>query len=106
MPTYGYQCEQCGHQLEVFQSMSAAPLRECPECGGVLHKRMYPVGVVFKGSGFYSTDYKSGGGSKGDSTSDSKSDSKPESKSESKSESKADSKAESKPAEKSASAAD
>jgi putative FmdB family regulatory protein len=64
MPTYGYRCSQCGHELEVFQSMSAEPLRVCPECSGSLRKMLYPVGVQFKGSGFYTTDYKNGGGSK------------------------------------------
>ena len=62
MPIYGYRCSRCGHELEVFQSMSAEPLRACPECSGELRKLLYPVGVHFKGSGFYSTDYKNGGG--------------------------------------------
>jgi len=61
MPIYGYRCGQCGHELEVLQSMSAEPLRVCPECSGALRKLLYPVGVQFKGSGFYSTDYKNGG---------------------------------------------
>ena len=65
MPTYGYRCTECGHELEVFQSMSAEPLKVCPECGGALRKLLYPVGVQFKGSGFYTTDYKNGGGSGG-----------------------------------------
>ncbi len=69
MPIYGYRCSQCGHELEVFQRMSAEPLRECPECGGSLRKLLYPVGVQFKGSGFYTTDYKNGGGSKTDGSS-------------------------------------
>ena len=63
MPIYGYRCSQCGHELEVFQSMSDQPLRVCPECSGALRKLLYPVGVHFKGSGFYTTDYKSGSGS-------------------------------------------
>jgi len=63
MPIYGYRCGECGHELEVLQSMSDAPLRECPQCGGALRKLLYPVGVQFKGSGFYSTDYRSGRGS-------------------------------------------
>ncbi|HXM54776.1 MAG TPA: FmdB family zinc ribbon protein [Candidatus Dormibacteraeota bacterium] len=71
MPIYGYRCTQCGHELEVFQSMSAEPLRVCPECSGSLRKLLYPVGVQFKGSGFYTTDYKNGGSS---SSSSSKSD--------------------------------
>lgn len=61
MPIYGYRCSQCGHELEVLQSMSDEPLRVCPECGGALRKLLYPVGVHFKGSGFYTTDYKNGG---------------------------------------------
>jgi putative FmdB family regulatory protein len=60
MPIYGYQCGACGHELEVMQSMSDAPLRTCPECGGALRKLLYPVGVQFKGSGFYTTDYRNG----------------------------------------------
>jgi len=58
MPIYGYRCTQCGHELEAFQNMSDAPLRTCPECMGPLQKMLYPVGISFKGSGFYSTDYK------------------------------------------------
>jgi putative FmdB family regulatory protein len=61
MPIYGYRCEECGHELEVFQSMSDAPLKTCPVCGGKLRKMLYPVGVQFKGSGFYTTDYRNGG---------------------------------------------
>jgi putative FmdB family regulatory protein len=96
MPIYGYRCGQCGHELEVFQSMSDAPLKTCPECGGSLRKLLYPVGVQFKGSGFYTTDYKGSGsrssGSNGsssssDGSSEKKADSKPETKSESKSDS-------------------
>jgi putative FmdB family regulatory protein len=58
MPIYGYHCGRCGHEFEVKQSMSAAPLTDCPQCGGELRKLLYPVGVQFKGSGFYTTDYK------------------------------------------------
>ena len=67
MPIYGYRCSQCDHELEVFQSMSDAPLKTCPACGGTLRKLFYPVGVQFKGSGFYTTDYRNGGGSKSES---------------------------------------
>lgn len=70
MPIYGYRCEQCKHELEVFQSMSDAPLQTCPVCGGRLRKLLYPVGVQFKGSGFYTTDYRNGG-SRSDKSSDS-----------------------------------
>lgn len=102
MPIYGYECNQCGHQLEVLQSMSDEPLRTCPECMGPLRKILYPVGVIFKGSGFYSTDYKSSksesssNGSSGESKpaggSGAKTESKPESKPETKAEKKSDGK--------------
>jgi putative FmdB family regulatory protein len=92
MPIYGYKCKQCGHELEVLQSISDPPLKTCPECMGPLQKQLYPAGIIFKGSGFYSTDYK--GGSKSTTTSSSsdsgngKSESSSEpAKSESKSES-------------------
>jgi len=88
MPIYGYRCTECGHELEVLQSMSADPLKVCPECGGALRKLLYPVGVQFKGSGFYTTDYRNGGGAKSKSDSGSSSDSN-ESKESSSSESKA-----------------
>ncbi|MEM0915454.1 MAG: zinc ribbon domain-containing protein [Planctomycetota bacterium] len=63
MPTYEYACESCGHQFEEFQSMSAKPLRKCPECGELKLKRLIGIGagVIFKGSGFYETDYRSEG---------------------------------------------
>ncbi len=56
MPTYQYACTTCGEQLEVVQSFSSDPLTECPACHGRLRKVFHPVGVVFKGSGFYRTD--------------------------------------------------
>lgn len=61
MPTYDYVCNACGHNLEIFQSMSASPLRKCPECGRLKLKRLIGIGagVIFKGSGFYETDYRS-----------------------------------------------
>lgn len=59
MPTYDYRCEACQHEFEVFQNMSDAPLKKCPECGGKV-KRLIGTGagLIFKGSGFYITDYK------------------------------------------------
>ena len=60
MPTYQYRCTHCGHDLEAVQKFSDAPLTECPSCGGSLRKVFNPVGVVFKGSGFYRTDSRSG----------------------------------------------
>lgn len=56
MPTYEYACKQCGEHLEVVQSFSDAPLTECPACQGTLKKVFSPVGIAFKGSGFYKTD--------------------------------------------------
>lgn len=56
MPVYEYACTVCGERTEAKQSFSAPPLEECPVCGGKLRKLYSPVGIVFKGSGFYSTD--------------------------------------------------
>jgi putative FmdB family regulatory protein len=56
MPVYEYECEHCGVRFERLQRMSEAPLTDCPECGGHVHRVMQPVGVIFKGSGFYVTD--------------------------------------------------
>lgn len=57
MPTYVYECKDCGHRFELFQSFSAEALRTCPECRrGALRKVLFPAGVVFKGSGFYVND--------------------------------------------------
>jgi len=66
MPTYEYRCNDCGEHLEVVQSFTDDPLTECPNCGRkALRKVFSPVGIVFKGSGFYKTDNRSGkGGSK------------------------------------------
>ena len=63
MPTYQYRCTECGEQLEVVQKFSDDPLTECPACQGRLRKLFSPVGVVFKGSGFYKTDSRSSSGS-------------------------------------------
>jgi putative FmdB family regulatory protein len=57
MPTYEYQCEECGASVEAFQKMSDDPLEVCETCGGHLRKVMHPVAIHFKGSGFYTTDY-------------------------------------------------
>jgi putative FmdB family regulatory protein len=61
MPTYDYTCENCGYEFEQFQSITARPLRKCPECGKTSLKRLIGAGagVIFKGSGFYETDYRS-----------------------------------------------
>lgn len=59
MPTYTYICNDCGREIEAFQKITAEPLTTCPECGGKLRKKISGgVGLVFKGSGFYITDYK------------------------------------------------
>ena len=60
MPTYQYACTECGEQLEKVQKFSDDPLTECPVCHGRLRKVFSPVGIVFKGSGFYRTDSRSG----------------------------------------------
>ena len=65
MPTYQYACTECGHAFEQFQSFSEDALTVCPVCDGRLRKLFNAVGVVFKGSGFYSTDAKSAGASTG-----------------------------------------
>ncbi len=61
MPTYDYQCDGCGHEFELFQTISDEPKRKCPECGKLRLRRMFGTGaaVMFKGSGFYQTDYRS-----------------------------------------------
>ena len=63
MPVYIYQCENCGVQFDKQQSFSDQPLIRCPECGKKALKKVYqPVGIVFKGSGFYATDHHSPSG--------------------------------------------
>ena len=66
MPTYSYKCEKCGDSFERFQSISEEPLKVCEKCGGKVHRLIGGgAGLIFKGSGFYCTDYtkKSGGAS-------------------------------------------
>ncbi len=58
MPIYEYECEQCGVRFERLQRMADAALTDCPECNGHIHRVMQPVGIIFKGSGFYVTDNK------------------------------------------------
>ncbi|PUA82517.1 FmdB family transcriptional regulator [Nocardioides currus] len=71
MPTYQYACTECGHQFEQFQSFSDDSLTVCPVCEGRLRKVFNAVGVVFKGSGFYRTDSRSGSSSSSSSDSSS-----------------------------------
>lgn len=60
MPTYAYACKDCTHAFEIVQSFTDDSLSSCPECAGTLRKKFNSVGVVFKGSGFYRTDSRSG----------------------------------------------
>jgi putative FmdB family regulatory protein len=75
MPTYDYVCKECGHEFEYFQKMSDGVLRKCPECGRLKLKRLMGTGagIIFKGSGFYETDYKRKSGNNGAGTRPSKS---------------------------------
>jgi putative FmdB family regulatory protein len=61
MPTYEYKCESCGYEFEQFQSITAKPIRKCPKCSKTSVRRLIGVGagIIFKGSGFYATDYRS-----------------------------------------------
>ena len=91
MPTYDYECKKCDHRWELFQSITANPVRKCPECGKLSAKRVIGpgAGIIFRGSGFYQTDYRSDSYRKA-AEADKKSvdsSSKSESKSESRSES-------------------
>ena len=94
MPTYDYVCRGCGHAFEHFQSMSDPRLRTCPKCKKRKLVRLVGAGagLIFKGSGFYQTDYRSDSYKKA-----ADADSKSQTASESKGESKGDSKSESKP---------
>src|SRR5262245_49691480 len=104
MPTYDYECQACDHVWEEFQPITSKPTKKCPECGKPKAKRKIGpgAGIIFKGSGFYHTDYRSDSYKKA-ADADSKSQKGPESKSEgsksdTKTESKSESKSESKPA--------
>ena len=60
MPTYEYECDKCGHRFEVFQSMTEPPRKRCPKCRGKVRRLVGGgSGIVFKGTGFYTTDYRS-----------------------------------------------
>ena len=107
MPTYVYACDSCGNQFEQFQSFKDEPLRTCPACAGAVRRVFQPVGIVFKGSGWYVTDSRksnsatvSGDDSAGKAekapasdtatNSDTKSDAKSEAKSDTKSDAKSE----------------
>jgi len=99
MPTYDYRCDNCGHEFEQFQSITASALRKCPECKKLKLKRLIGLGggVIFKGSGFYETDYRSDSYNKAKAADAPTTESKSESKSEAKTESKPEKKTDSKP---------
>ena len=95
MPTYEYKCDACGHAFEKFQSIKADPVKVCPNCGQEQVRRLISMGggLIFKGSGFYITDYRdkgyadsakadsaAGGDAKGEAKSDGKSESKSDAK--------------------------
>ena len=104
MPTYTYECKKCGRSFDVFHAMTANRRVRCTECGGGCKRRIgIGSGIIFKGSGFYETDYKkddgktaekasTGGEAKSESKTETKSESKTETKSESKTETKSDTK--------------
>jgi len=101
LPTYDYRCNACGHEFELFQSMTEKPKRKCPKCAALKLERLIGIGagVIFKGGGFYETDYRSESYKKAaeadkkaadSGKSEGKSDSKPEKKSDAKPDTKPD----------------
>ena len=105
MPTYDYECSACGHTFDELQSFSDPPLSKCPKCKKKKLNRLFGGGgaILFKGSGFYETDYRRAGQTNGDGKAEksdgeaAKSEAKSEAKTESMSESKPESKSESAP---------
>jgi putative FmdB family regulatory protein len=96
MPTYDYRCNSCQHQFEAFHAITAEPHKDCPECGGIGSvRRLISAGngLIFKGSGFYITDYKNPKKNSSDKSAD-----KPQTKPEAKSEKKAETTPTTKPA--------
>ncbi len=91
MPTYSYACTECDNKFDIVQSFSDDALTECPQCTGRLRKLFNSVGIVFKGSGFYRTDSRSGSSSSDTASSSSSSDSSTSSSSSSSSDSSASS---------------
>jgi putative FmdB family regulatory protein len=103
MPTYEYKCTACGHTFEKFQSITAEPIKRCPQCGKAKAKRLISAGagLIFKGSGFYITDYRDAGykdKAKAESGAASGGDGAADSKGEAKSDSKAEARVDTKPA--------
>ena len=91
MPTYAYECRKCGHQFEKFQPITAEPVKTCPKCRGKVARMLTTgAGIIFKGSGFYQTDYKKSAAPAVEKGAAKPEGGKPESKPESKSDSKPD----------------
>ena len=93
MPTYDYECDACGHTWELFQKITDDPVTKCPACNKKKARRLFGTGaaIVFKGSGFYQTDYRSESYKKGEKAASESKETKSDSKSESKSDSKSSS---------------
>lgn len=87
MPTYDYECDACGHTMEVFQGINDAVIKKCPECNKRKLRRLFGTGaaIVFKGSGFYETDYRSESYKKGEKAAKAAKEKKSDAKSDSKS---------------------
>jgi putative FmdB family regulatory protein len=104
LPTYGYECSSCKEQFEVIQKITEEALKVHEGCGGALKRLVFPVGIAFKGSGFYVNDYARAtpkgetAPASGDAKPAASSDTKSETKSETKTESKSETKPETKPA--------
>lgn len=98
MPTYEYRCNYCGHEFEQYQSMKDSPLKKCPSCGKLKLERLIGTGaaVIFKGSGFYETDYRSDNYKKAAEADKPAPDAKPDAKPDTKPDAKADAKPETK----------
>ncbi len=92
MPTYDYKCSNCEHHLEKFQSITSPVLRKCPKCGKSTLKRLIGTGagIIFKGSGFYQTDYRSDSYTQSAKKETPKKEEKTETKSETKTEAKSE----------------
>lgn len=88
MPTYDYSCAACGHRFERFESINVEGAKECPKCGKKKAKRMLGTGagLIFKGSGFYTTDYKKASSGEDSAGESKKPEKKPESKEKNKGE--------------------
>ena len=101
MPTYGYRCTECKYEFSVFQNMKDDPVATCPECTGAVKRLLYPVGIVFKGTGWYINESRPAEKTEKSETAakDERADTKTESGAEAKTDSKADAPSESKPTE-------